>query len=1160
MSSKKNPAGTTTKRPSKKTTTAPKSAGASSGAKKTPKKAPARDSTAKKTPKKAPSEEVKAAKKAKREAKKAKAEAAKKAKAEARKQKAEARKQKREAKKVADAPKRAERKQKRAEARKQKRARAKAKQIEAAKKKAPPPGSVIIPSNDPIMGQNFDLRECRDMVRADGSTRRACDDKRVVVVGSVTPPEGSRRKDVLVVQAGQRYTVPDRDIRRELRTSAQFRGVSPCDDIMTRHDQGDDVPAEAYAQCVGDASEAGVRDIPPDFDITKPNHHGGFHAPGDPLGVYLPPMDEWTRRGAGTFAETYEWHHPVLGWKFAAFRTGGPREFRQGVDGFRGVVYVGEDAHVPRARIPRQTATRPIRGYVVTFEGTSFGGLEAQMRSWYASLSPENLTKPNHHGGFHAPGDPLGHYMPPIEQWGVAQAAPHVRVWVQPVYEWSFSIAPSTGRLEHPDTQVTTAGTVWMKGRELRFEGSSVRDVYHQMHDWYASLDHAQESSTERVNGRRAMGRSALGHAVDTGDYTGQQRELIALHDDRMQRALDAHPQQGLPPVATARPMKVQDTDLFGMTTRGPGRGAQRGFKFNGAEKANHHGGFHAPDDPLGVYLPPLTEWSRPRSTAPHVSDLREWRHPHGGDFVIFHATGHGYVAQAEAPAKSEFHEPEAFHRTGFPSAMSAYDALQGWYASQREKTNGVYAAEGLDVLANAIANAIQRAGIYDAPYGTTKRYRIDLGGEEPERVTVWKGEHGWVFTTDRLPHAGAFTVWYARPVDPKDDRYAPEALRDRLVTVGRVFVSRAPEAGREHYALHRDFAHLGTYPSYQAAYGHAEYAEKRNGMPASHAARPVEFAPDARFYATPPFVQGGVVYTQGGQYVYGWTEGRGGGEGPLAWTEVTVFHLRPNEVPFFRKYLRPTSHGVPGLYRHEDQHGQSWVWDRDQHEWVKENPPKGLVPGQTYFSRRPDPLRGQRVLGDDFHGLVRDRAVACDGKSAAHIVGGSVIPRSRAVRGIERAEIQAGLREPRAPRARAALPPPTQEAPRVIVTAPAAEATPVVMDVPYAEAPYAEAPYAEAPYAEAPYEEAPRFRVPMPEPTPQEAPYEEAPRFQVPTPQEAPVVIDVPYEEAPPRFQVPMPEPGFRVPTPMDFAPVEGADELSDEELARQFAEMMQQ
>ena len=54
--------------------------------------------------------------------------------------------------------------------------------------------------------------------------------------------------------------------------------------------------------------------------------------------------------------------------------------------------------------------------------------------------------------------------------------------------------------------------------------------------------------------------------------------------------------------------------------------------------------------------------------------------------------------------------------------------------------------------------------------------------------------------------------------------------------------------------------------------------------------------------------------------------------------------------------------------------------------------------------------------------------------------------------------------------------------------------------------------------------------------------------------------MIDVPYEEAPPRFQVPMPEPGFRVPTPMDFAPVEGADELSDEELARQFAEMMQQ
>lgn len=91
----------------------------------------------------------------------------------------------------------------------------------------------------------------------------------------------------------------------------------------------------------------------------------------------------------------------------------------------------------------------------------------------------------------------------------------------------------------------------------------------------------------------------------------------------------------------------------------------------------------------------------------------------------------------------------------------------------------------------------------------------------------------------------------------------------------------------------------------------------------------------------------------------------------------------------------------------------------------VLANPPKNIAPGQSYWSPRPDPLLGARVVGDDFVGEVRARALGCKGEPA-HVVGGVLVPAAR---------VQAALRRkdapPRAKRAASApVPPPPPTAP----------------------------------------------------------------------------------------------------------------------------------
>lgn len=46
------------------------------------------------------------------------------------------------------------------------------------------------------------------------------------------------------------------------------------------------------------------------------NHHDGHHDPGDPLGVYMPPLDQWQSSKDESNYTQFKWVHPKLGWIF----------------------------------------------------------------------------------------------------------------------------------------------------------------------------------------------------------------------------------------------------------------------------------------------------------------------------------------------------------------------------------------------------------------------------------------------------------------------------------------------------------------------------------------------------------------------------------------------------------------------------------------------------------------------------------------------------------------------------------------------------------------------------------------------------------------------------------------------------------------------------
>ena len=159
-----------------------------------------------------------------------------------------------------------------------------------AERAALPPNFPIIPFADTLVGREFYARvNCKLTPNRKGKLVNRCDTQRVTVVGGATPSAAKpKTKQVFAVQKGQRYLVPDRELRRAVRVPTP-PPMTACETYGEQLRDGRPVPAEAWDECP-QLPDAGAMDDtsfePFEFEAPKMNHHGGYHAPGDPLGAY----------------------------------------------------------------------------------------------------------------------------------------------------------------------------------------------------------------------------------------------------------------------------------------------------------------------------------------------------------------------------------------------------------------------------------------------------------------------------------------------------------------------------------------------------------------------------------------------------------------------------------------------------------------------------------------------------------------------------------------------------------------------------------------------------------------------------------------------------------------------------------------------------------
>lgn len=345
------------------------------------------------------------------------------------------------------------------------------------------PGAVVIPSSDPLMGAQFNANvNCKTHTIAKGKRKgkavRRCDRQRLTVVGGATPSsDHPKRKQVFAVQVGSRFTIPDREIRRDLSGSGRERVGASCDTYRERVIEGQSVPARAYDACPGlDAVEAhGGGDTSFEFKTNGRKRNGAGIA--TPFGSHEAPVD--VVRG-------YLAQHGV---RPLLRDLGGGRVL---VTPSRSTLAADFDAtklmkalsykrfHNHEFRIDPYPATTGSR-VVVFVSLVPERQLLAEARDDEKRRRQiERMTrKPNHHGGYHAPGDPLGVYLPPPSEWREAhiEGGPSAIVWIHPHLRWQFWLyRDGSGAVIIPRDHA-----------QNRTFTSANGDVYAQMKRWYAS-------------------------------------------------------------------------------------------------------------------------------------------------------------------------------------------------------------------------------------------------------------------------------------------------------------------------------------------------------------------------------------------------------------------------------------------------------------------------------------------------------------------------------------------------------------------------------------------------------------------------------------------------------------------------------------------------
>lgn len=451
----------------------------------------------------------------------------------------------------------AERKAKKAQARAAKKARAaerkaKAKAREREKKAIVttqtvkfPANFPIIPCTDSLVGREITARvNCKPHVsKRTGKTSTRCDKQRVVVVGCATPSvERPRTTQLFAVQKGQRFNIPDATIRRDLRRSERerasrsvapaapanemtfapgsaFAGMTyvPCETVAERVAAGLPVPQESYDACPAVAEMAGgdpsfdpkgnsaasarvvvARDVPASMVFDRATTAGAFVVNGR----------QHDSRELYSYVEVYDESRAPVAWGHAIVSP----------DGY---VWINSN---PEANFDH-------------YGSQSGHGTVYRIKKWLdregGQLMVRGLArKANHHGGHHAPGDPLGVYLPPPSEWKEArvEGRPSAIVWVHPSLRWQFWLyRDGSGAVVIPRDHARNRTFTPANG-----------DVYAQMKHWYAS-QHFGFTKPNRAPARRIPGATLLPREGDplmglrvAGDgYSGEVRAPAIPYDGR---------------------------------------------------------------------------------------------------------------------------------------------------------------------------------------------------------------------------------------------------------------------------------------------------------------------------------------------------------------------------------------------------------------------------------------------------------------------------------------------------------------------------------------------------------------------------------------------------------------------------------------------------
>ena len=417
-----------------------------------------------------------------------------------------------------------------------------------------PPNFPVIPFADTLVGREFYARvNCKTTPNRKGKLVQRCDTQRVTVVGGATPSaDKPKRKQVFAVQKGQRFIVPDRELRRVVRkpaTAAQIEQAARCENFQEHLNEGASLPASAFDECV---NLAAPRMLPTEYAF-DPRNPDPWDEPLDQR-VEIAAQDDPENPDVTVMwaSDTGVMIHPrrLRGGKTHAVIAAVKGLRQSGIGDFQwaSMLYCwmrpGRESTID---IDRVASSLREAGLVVAVARASVG-----MR--------DKEPKANHHDGYHAAGDPFGVYLPPLGQWNptaenlprLGQAYIHngkklwflaeVREWHHPQLGWSFFVFSQRGAGYCAEVVDRAHGSSSL----VKFRGfSKPSEAYHALRQWYSTQSAPKQNrSTKGVPGGSYFSDRAdawIGQSVGGDDFAGKIRARALTGDGSPAHVVGGH-------------------------------------------------------------------------------------------------------------------------------------------------------------------------------------------------------------------------------------------------------------------------------------------------------------------------------------------------------------------------------------------------------------------------------------------------------------------------------------------------------------------------------------------------------------------------------------------------------------------------------------------